>query len=361
MGVRDRLAVWMFARPRVLLVSAPDRPELRRRVESELDRRHWSLALAPADADVLLEVGTLGPDLRAAADVLWDQMPMPRVRRTLPDGGGDCGELLDRLAHDLAASLDRPEDGGPGSGPAAPPEQTASGHGDGAEGHDHHDHGGDVAGLPMAGTERDRDGLELDALEVDLGPVLPGWPSGLIVHGRLQGDVLTAVEVRTCSHASAVAADPSALDPVEAMDVLAGLLLVAGWTTAARDARVARAAWAAGRTDAERLVHGVTRRVRRSRSLRWSLRGLGVAPASAPWPPALRGDVWDRLLRWCDAAEGVGAWDEASTPAVLGPVVWAEMLEGAELAAVRLVVASLGPGLTPRRERVDRAAVVTDG
>jgi uncharacterized protein involved in copper resistance len=63
-------------------------------------------------------------------------------------------------------------------------------------GMDHSGHGGmDVAGLPMAGTVPDRDGLRLDALQVSLGPVLTCWPTGLLLHGQLQGDVLSRVRL----------------------------------------------------------------------------------------------------------------------------------------------------------------------
>ena len=44
----------------------------------------------------------------------------------------------------------------------------------------------------MAGlADSDRDGLALDALHVALGPVLPHWPTGLVVHATLAGDLVT--------------------------------------------------------------------------------------------------------------------------------------------------------------------------
>src|SRR5258708_27816729 len=67
--------------------------------------------------------------------------------------------------------------------------------------HDSHDMdgmdmGGMVmpAGLRMAGRGADRDGLKLDQLHVPLGPVLPDWPAGLVVHVTLQGDVVQLAE-----------------------------------------------------------------------------------------------------------------------------------------------------------------------
>src|SRR5260370_2487867 len=52
------------------------------------------------------------------------------------------------------------------------------------------------AGLPMAGRGADRDGLRLDQLHVPLGPVLPDWPAGLVVHLALQGDVVQHAEAQ---------------------------------------------------------------------------------------------------------------------------------------------------------------------
>src|SRR5260370_29378823 len=49
---------------------------------------------------------------------------------------------------------------------------------------------------PRTPLGADRDGLRLDQLHVPLGPVLPDWPAGLVVHLTLQGDVVQHAEVQ---------------------------------------------------------------------------------------------------------------------------------------------------------------------
>lgn len=279
-------------------------------------------------------------------------------RREVPEDAGQDG-----MHHGAA---DRPSHTDVGH--AAPAETDHGGHagmghgGHGGMGHGGHggmDHGSmAVAGLPMADTAPDRDGLQLDALAVALGPVLPGWPTGLLLRGTLQGDVLTAVSlswVDPAHHIAAhhVAADHAAADHVdghhsdggtarlEALDHLARFLDVAGWPVAARDARRARDGLRAA--DPDRVDAGrrgavqLARRVRRSRTLAWSVRGIGAMEATGA--PELRGDVLDRVRWLCELAAG-------AEPAVAGlpelPLERvAELLEGTELAAARLVVASV--------------------
>lgn len=379
MDLRRRLGRWALARPPVLLVDAPGNRRLGWRVEAELDRRHWPLALSPADTDLLLVVGEPGPQLRAAVEALWSQTPLPRHRHHIRQ----VGELAGQLDAAMAALTAR----GTALAPARPtprdlllngaghqaPGRAADGHagpadgheghgmhhggevgdpapGDGHEGHDMH-HGGEVAGLAMAGTAPDRDGLTLDSLQVCLGPVLPAWPTGLMVRGSLQGDILTDVDVSWADPADRTAGDAGADGDAEAdgdayvvaLSQLAQFLLIAGWPVAARSARLARSAVlspeparaAQGRRAAARLAH----RVRRSRTLAWSVRRLGLASASAAtdgtgWPD---GDVLNRVRQWCDLAAGDG------THLPVGPSLadLAVRLEGAELAAVRLIVASV--------------------
>lgn len=354
--LKRRLARWTLARPHVLLVDAPGTRRLRWQVEAELDRRHWPVALSPADTDLLLVLGEPGPQLAQAVDVLWSQTTRPRHRYDVRSGD-DVARQLDSAAAALVAGAttlgpppatarDLLEGGGaPGmeaahdehAGPDGPAGHDPGGH----EGH-HMDHGGDVAGLAMADTAPDRDGLTLDALRVSLGPVLPAWPTGLVVRGSLQGDVLTGVEL-SWADAATGGTEPAAAAEVLALDHLAQLLVVAGWPSAARRARAARSALlsdepgraARGRHEAAAL----TRRVRSSRTLAWSVRGLGQVPGSAPDGDQAGADVLARVHRWCAAA----AVETTAEPAVSGrsPDGAAELLEGAELAAVRLIVASL--------------------
>ncbi|SDG06973.1 hypothetical protein SAMN05660662_0185, partial [Blastococcus aurantiacus] len=217
-------------------------------------------------------------------------------------------------------------------------------HGGGHEGMDHGGHhmhhGGSVAGLAMADTGPDRDGLQLDVLTVALGPVLLGWPTGLVVQARLQGDVVVDAESSWVDGLVDVVAERDRNPRRVALDHLAHFLLLAGWPTASREARRARdglgeldpAAVAAAQKAAARLA----RRVARSRTFAWSVSGLGVVGASSPG--GRQGDVLDRVRRWCAVAAGeAGDDDLTSTPVEELPV----LLEGMELAAARLVVASL--------------------
>ncbi|MCA0143807.1 hypothetical protein [Blastococcus sp. LR1] len=547
-GLRE----WAFARPRVLVVDAPDVQQLRWSLEEELDRRGWRAALSPADSDLLLVLGTPGEALARAVDVIWSQIPEPRHRVRLEagaplvatldeaasalrvaasrgrlrdssrpdpqdllqrtrdhggmdhggmdhggsdgggmdhaamghggmdhggmghggsdgggmdhaamghagmshgdseDGGSDDGGIdhaamdhsgmdhsgmdhsgmdhsgmdhsgmdhggmdhgdsddggmdhggsddrgmdhaatghvgmdhgddsddgaMDQVGMDHAAmghagmSHGDSEDGGSDDGEIdhaamdhsgmdhggsddggmdhggsehGGMDHAAMGHG-GHGGMDHSGHGGmDVAGLPMAETATDRDGLQLDELKVSLGPVLPGWPTGLLLRGRLQGDVLTGVGLSWLDQegASADALDAGDSRPA-ALDRLARFLDVAGWPLAAHEARQARAGLMSHDPDvvaqADRLAVRVARRVRRSRTLAWSARGTGVMTTEGSGP--LEGDVLDRVRRWCDTAAGEQHAPEPLPELRLDTV--ATLLEGAEIGAARLTLASL--------------------
>ena len=119
-------------------------------------------------------------------------------------------------------------------------------------------------------------------------------------------------------------------------------------------------------------------RVARSRVLAWSTRGAGtlradVAAADGATGPEWRagGDVTTRYRRWCrELADLTAAFDDGSPldPAVLEPprgrldgaqapsasllAVLPRLLEGAEFAAARLIVASLDPDLDELPARV---------
>ncbi|GAB3356391.1 hypothetical protein [Modestobacter lapidis] len=346
MDLSARLRGWALARPRVLLVDTPGATPFRWAVEADLDRRGWSHARSPADTDLLVVLGPPGPGLAAAVEVLWSQVPEPRHRVDLrrPD---DIGAALD----EGGAALIRPAGSGPGADDRPSPAELLGtdgdaghegmDHGGGHEGMDHGgghegmDHGGEVAGLPMAMTGPDRDGLELDVLTVVLGPVLPGWPTGLVLRAELQGDVLTSAELCWLDAASLPAAELD-LDPQQAaLDRLVRFLVVAGWPTAARDARRARDGFSAGDPDrrvaAQRRAAAVARRVRRSRALAWTAGGIGcTAPESG-----LGGDTLDRVRRWCEIAVGQPVAELA------GPSLdeVAALVQGAELGSARLIVA----------------------
>ncbi|WP_409332022.1 hypothetical protein [Trujillonella humicola] len=197
-------------------------------------------------------------------------------------------------------------------------------------------HGGEVAGLPMASTGPDRDGLQLDVLKVVLGPVLPGWPTGLVLRADLQGDVLTSAELAWLDADTLPAAQPHSGSQPAALDRLARFLDVAGWPTAARDARCARDGFTVdgfAQGAAQRLAEAVARRVRRSRVLSWTAGGVGQAASER----GSGGGVLDRVRRWCDTASG----QPVDEPPAIALDDVAALVEGAEIGSARLIVASL--------------------
>src|SRR5690625_1595772 len=117
-----------------------------------------------------------------------------------------------------------------------------SGHG----GHGGHgDHSGmDMApeGIPLAQGGPDRDGLEMDVLHLPLGPVLPFWPAGLVLHCSLQGDVVVdAVTdvVAGDNHWGGAHGSQPGLSPAVRSDRVMALLALAGASDlAARAGRV---------------------------------------------------------------------------------------------------------------------------
>lgn len=365
MDVTTRIRLWALGRPRVLLIDAAGSQRLRWLLEAELDRRHWPLALSPADTDLVLVLGRPGPELAAATDLLWLQVPQPRHRREIGTDA-DLSAQLDSASAALINAASHAEPGqagaqaqlgndGPDQHEHGKPDEH-NGHGAGQEtehaehgGHgDHHmHHGGDVAGLPMADTAPDRDGLMLDVLRVTLGPVLPGWPTGLVLTGSMQGDVLSGVEltwVDTDQETGGAAAVVEVAPRAVAMDHLARFLLVAGWPTRAAAARRSRHALTDSNpsraTEAQHAAARVARRIGASASLRWSVKGIGTTDCDGTTASSgpVAGDVWDRVRRWCDVAAG------DSTAPVEPPRSLAEvsaLLEGCELATARLVLASV--------------------
>ncbi|MGH3993569.1 MAG: hypothetical protein ACRDSN_14050, partial [Pseudonocardiaceae bacterium] len=219
-------------------------------------------------------------------------------------------------------------------------------------------------GLPMADRGEDRDGLMLDQLHVPLGPLLPEWPAGLVVHTTLQGDVVQAARVevlradgplddfwgepwcRAAAGAPVTMGDAARWRVAAHLDSLARLLAVVGWPDA-----VARTRWlrddVLGGTPTEQVIpraRKLARQLRGSRTLRWLTDGVGVLPA---------GDASARWLTWLADIEQALP-DLAKTGSIAGvrePVRNCDallaalpgLLAGAELATARLIVASLDP------------------
>lgn len=367
MGLSGALARLAVRATRVLVVEVPGHWATRMEVEHQLLRRGWRPAWTPADADVLAVCGVPGPELSELVDRLWEQMPGPRVRADITSPG-TVGSALDAAAallldtphhrtdaQERAQEPEIPEDadhgghGGMGHGGMDHGEMDHGGHG----GMDHSGHGGmDMApgGIALAGGGEDRDGLEMDVLHLPLGPVLPFWPAGLVLRCSLQGDVVVDAEASVVDGAGAGGPGPGpAPAAVVWCDQVMALLALAGVEDAAACARRARDALlhgdrGAARAAAERLH----RTIRRSRLLRWSLRGVLPLDPSAlehhGLPRHCLGDAHDRLLSRVERirAEAGGA---VPVPVEDGAVPWAvlpELVTGLELASVRLAVASLG-------------------
>ena len=386
MGLNELLARFAVRAAQVLVVEVPGHWDARMELEQQLLRRGWRPASTPADADVLAVCGVPGPELSELVDRLWEQMPGPRVRADITSPGGvgpaldDAAALLLDTPHHRTDARERPQEpeipedvdhGGHGGmdhgemdhgemdhgemdhGEMDHGEMDHGGHG-GHGGMDHSGHGGmDMApgGIALAGGGEDRDGLEMDVLHLPLGPVLPFWPAGLVLHCSLQGDVVVDAEASVVDGAGAGGPGPGPAPAAVVVwcDQVVALLALAGAEDAASGARRARDALlhgdrGAARAAAERLH----RTIRRSRLLRWSLRGVLPLDPSAlehhGLPRHCLGDAHDRLLSRVERirAEAGGA---VPVPVEDGAVPWAvlpELVTGLELASVRLAVASLG-------------------
>jgi hypothetical protein len=239
----------------------------------------------------------------------------------------------------------------------------------------------------MAERAADRDGLKLDVLHVPLGPALPDWPAGLVLHLTLQGDVVQAVEVavmggqadepsfwdepwlRSAAGEQVTTGNAERRRAASHLDSVGRLLAVAGWESAADQARELRDEIVAGAPGSEVAprVAKLARRTGKSRTLRWMLSDVGVVDREMADRHGLAGpsahhlgDAFARLTGWLDeisqAAEQLhdsapiqgtdgprGPVESRSSAGVLAMLP--ELLDGAELAAARLTVASLDPDL----------------
>ncbi|MGB7361199.1 MAG: hypothetical protein WA944_25865 [Mycobacterium sp.] len=353
-GWTARLAV---ARTHVLAVEIPGQWSTRVALQRRVLDRGWRMAVSPADADVLAVCGPPGPQMNAVIDLVWDQLPGPRVRIEVPDGG-PVDDALDLAAAEL---LDTAAQVGDAHNRRQHPDTGDMDHGDMDHGdmdHGDMDHGdmdhGDMdmapSGIPLAEGAQDRDGLEMDVLHLELGPVLAHWPAGVRLRCVLAGDVVTdaTVALLDAEHR------PDAATPVVARqcDHLVDLLVLAGWPHAAARARRCRDLLLDDPRDerARDEFEHVQRCVRRSRLLRWSLRGL--APLTAErlaadrLPAMLAGDTHDRLQTRMKVVGELLSNRLAVDPLHVDPAAIADALPGIvvglDVAAVRLVIAGLG-------------------
>ena len=295
-------------RPSVFVLTEPGGTGCRLAVERLIRVRGYRQALSPAQANVLLCCGVLDAEL---AEGLWAQLPLPAARGQVM-AVAEAEWALDRAVAELAD-------------PVRQRAQVRA-----------------VPAIPerdMAERAPDRDGVSLDQLHVPLGPALSDWPTGLRLQLVLQGDV---VQAATCQVVGAAAGPFWTVHnaPAAALDSLQRMLGVAGWQTAASTARRFRDELLDRPAAAPTQLDRWARRVRRSRLLRWSTDGLGVLTEA----DGTRADATARWLRWLDQLTGAPAPPRAEAArahldALPGLVV------GRELAAVRLIVASLDPDI----------------
>lgn len=306
LGARLRL----LARPRPLLVEVPGSTGLRWAAESRLRDLGWVVAASPAEADVVVVCGAPGPELTAAVDVVWDQLPTPRARVTVTAAAEAGSGLLAARARlgDVAHQRRDLEARGPG-----PQDQEMA-----------------PGGLDMAGQGEDRDGLRLERLHPVWGPVLADWPAGLRLAVTLQGDVVQEVGVHVLDRGAGGADDE--LDPrAVAADEIGRLLAVVGWPAAADRARWVRDELAAGRDPGPRR-DALAGRVRSSRALRAATVGVGLHQDA---------DAADRLTDLLTAMTGAGVAPALRHDREASLAALPALLPGLEVGAARLVVASL--------------------
>ncbi len=184
MGLTGSLLRIAATRPHVLVVGVPGQISTRLSVEAEIARRVWPVAGSPADADLLVVAGNIGPQLSAVVETVWGQIPAPRARVTITTTS-ELADALDAGVRELAAVTAQRRD--PDHPPSVPTVDQERADGDTAHGDPqtsdgqqmHHMPGGAMempGDIPMADLGKDRDGLMLDALHVPVGPLLADWP-----------------------------------------------------------------------------------------------------------------------------------------------------------------------------------------
>ncbi|MGX5654583.1 hypothetical protein ACWKWC_07410, partial [Geodermatophilus nigrescens] len=241
MALSRRLAAAAGRRVAVLVVEVPGWGLTRCGVEAAVRRRGWRQAPSPADADLLAVCGSPGDRLASAVDGAWGRMPGPRARLEVT-APGDVDAALERA---LALLLDADRQGVDARGrpaeaelgpPALPDDEDGDGDGDGDGDMDMDMDGMDMpmpGGVPLAGSDPDGPGadgpgadeLDLDVLHVPLGPVLPAWPAGLVLHCTLAGEVVRAARAEVLpagaepdpAGAAAPAPPPDRLERAEAV------------------------------------------------------------------------------------------------------------------------------------------------
>ena len=370
MGMREWLATRAVRATQVLLVECPGAWAVRVSTERAVAQRGWRITASPATADVLIVAGRPAGELAEVLDRLWGAMPGPRARLDI-GAQTDIGTSLDEVAKLLTDLWAQAEDAAhrPNRGSSTGDQHGETAHA-GHKGMDHSvdagmqndddadtdhggmDHGGmDHGGMEMApdgiplaeGSDEDRDGLEMDAVPVRLGPVLPHWPAGLVLDVTLHGDLVVDATAHLVDDNDVNTAGSEEAAVARACDDVAALLDLAGWPDGATRARAARDGFLDRREDSSAaILTDLRRRVAASRLLRWSLRGVGVLHPDLVrelgLPEHLAGDCLERLNGLLDRAR-----DATGAPVPVADL--GQLVIGCDLAVARLVVASLGGAL----------------
>ncbi|QNE46218.1 hypothetical protein F1C58_04370 [Glaciihabitans sp. INWT7] len=356
MGVTAAIARAATRRVHVLIVEVPGHSLLRMHAQVAISEMGWVEAIGPADADALLVCGSPTGILPSIIDAVWAQIPSPRHRVVLTDTVSLTDALIDipvalrddkqqrRDAGTRRLTLDDAR--GPDPADSADGESMPNEHGETRDADGDMDTDMDMdmdmsgpAGIALAGGDQDRDGLEMDVTHLSIGPILPAWPADLIVHATLHGDVVADARIERIPR-SAEPEQPPVLATL--IDDAARLLEVAGWEPTALSLARIRGDLITGR-DIDRLRPQLRRtlvRVRRSRTLRWSLAGIDAVQ---------RGALRIRLLAWLDTAlELLESPPKAKNiPEIISQRVISEndlrvAIVGRELSETRLIVAGLG-------------------
>ncbi len=269
----------------------------------------------PRAAVVLVVIGRLTRALLHATMLAHDQLPGPRatvwwrVGEGRPDlGGPDGAEDLLCALPDVVPATAGDVDGLravftdllAGRRPSGPPAladiESPRWRGVGPYGHGGEGMMGGVPyGRPFAEMTDDPDGLMLDQLPLQIGPLLPAFPPGLVLHVGLQGDVLRGVTVGDNPYRS-WPGDPAVgpLDTTAFVDARTGPTTVAAlevararhhlrWLAqtlrlhglAARGQRIAALAQSLSVADRP-AVESLARRLGRDRGLAAATSGVGV-------------------------------------------------------------------------------------
>jgi len=158
---------------------------------------------SPRHAGVLVVVGRLPRALYGPALAVHDQLAPPRLSVVWDDdscpvfphatrvhSGAELADAIAEVHRDVLAGRRQ------GEPHALPDMDLVAWRGVGPYGHGGKGMtGGTPHGRPLAERSPDRDGLYLDQLSFGVGPFFPAFPPGLVLHLKLQGDVIQEVEL----------------------------------------------------------------------------------------------------------------------------------------------------------------------